>query len=136
MTQHQSASEHGERYMFENETTIYEIEAQSEKGRNFRILSTGSEKINFLKENGEEKVKETGGRIMLQQKGAWRFYNRQLEYMFRADDPSGHETEIERQYEKTEKLDEKKAFLEKNATMIREWPARILRTENLVSSKY
>jgi hypothetical protein len=132
MTQHNSAVGYVENYTFESEATIYEIEAQSEKGRNFQILSSGPEKIQFLKENGERKVKEIGGRIMVPQNGAWRFYNNgQLEYMFRADDMSGCETELEKQCKKIKELDEKKAFLEKNATKIREWPERCQRKANL-----
>ena len=128
-----SETEHAEMYTFESETNVYEIDAQSETGRAFQDLSTGPEKINFLKENGRETTKETGGRIMLPEKGAWRFYNvGQLEYMFRADDASDSESQLEKLCKDIEGLDEKKEFFLKNATRIREWPQRIRRVENLV----
>lgn len=121
-----------EKYAFEDETKLYEIDSQSEKGREFARLSTGPEKIGFLKENGQETTKETGGRVMLPNKGAWRFYNVcQLEYMFRADDDDSSESSLEKQCKEIEGVDKKKGFFLKNATRIREWPERIQRMENL-----
>lgn len=58
------------KYVFETEFKLYELDAQSEKGVFFQSLSTGPEKIKFLVENGRITTKETGGRIMQQEKGA------------------------------------------------------------------
>jgi len=119
-------------YIFETETKLWEIEGQSDEGRELQSLSTGSKKIQFLKENGKETTKESSERIMLHQPGAWRFCNvGQLEYMFRADDDTGSESELERQCKEIEGNEQKKEFFVRNATRIREWPERIHRVENL-----
>ncbi|TGO12714.1 hypothetical protein BTUL_0083g00170 [Botrytis tulipae] len=116
-----------------DETLLYEIDAQSEAGREFQKLSTGPEKIQFLKENGVKTTKETGERIMIPGKEAWRHYNvGQLEYMFRADDDSGVESQLEKQCKDIRGIDEKKKFILKNATKIRVWPERIHRVDSLV----
>lgn len=128
-----------EKYIYETEFKVYEVDAQSEKGRTFQSLSTGPEKIKFLIENGKETTKETGGRIMQHEKGSWRQYNvGQIQYMFRADDGPEFEdeSELERKCKELEQrggtLEEKKGFFHRNATKIREWPERIQRKENLV----
>ncbi len=59
-----------QKYVFETEFKLYEVNTQSEKGITFQNLSTGPEKIKFLVENGKETTKETGGRIMQPEKGA------------------------------------------------------------------
>jgi hypothetical protein len=124
-----------EKYTFETEDQIYEIDAHSDKGREFQALSTGPEKIKFLQQNGRKTTKELGReqRIMLARKGAWRFYNvGQLEYMFRADNDDDSESPLEKQFKELKGIDERKEFFLMNVTRIREWPERIQRVENLV----
>jgi len=126
---------HAETYTFENETELYSLDSQFDKGKEFQALSFGPEKIKFLQEYGRQTKKETrqDKRIMISKKGAWRFYNvGQLEYMFRADDDDDSESALERQCKEIERVEEKKEFFLKNATRIREWPERIQRVENLV----
>ena len=127
-----SESGHPSKFVYETEFKLYEVEAQSAEGRTFQNLSAGPEKIKFLVENGTVTTKETGGRIMRPEKGAWRFYNvGQLEYMFLVDDGTKSETELEGRYKGLGQSEEKKAFFYQNATKIREWPERIQRTNSV-----
>lgn len=135
-------------YVFEDYATIYRIPVSSLQGQSFSSLTSGSEKIAFLKEHGEKvdkpvKVDKTqmvgapfgAPRLMIHHQGAWIFWNEgQIEYMVPCGNENGEDSELSKEFERLKDegmtLDERREGTIRHAVRIRAWPDYVKRVDS------